>query len=70
LLDDVDELVGDEPLAPVEPDELLVVDSLLDDVEPLPELSELPPLLLPPLSDDDELDAAAVRDDDPRLSVL
>jgi len=56
-----------------EPDELgelleleevveLVVDSLLDD--PLPELSEL----LLPLSDD-EL-AAAVRDDDPRLSVL
>ena len=71
LLEEPDELdeveVGVELDVELDGDELPAVD---DSLLPLPELSELPPLLLPPLSDDDELDAAAVRDDDPRLSVL
>ena len=75
LLDDVDELVGeevDEPLELLELDEPVelvddsVLDPLLDSLldEPLPELSELLPL------SEDELVDAAARDDDPRLSVL
>ncbi len=69
----------DEPPEPLEPldDELgveaalAVVDSLLEPLEdPLPD-DELSELLLEP--SDDELDddaAAAVREDEPRLSVL
>jgi hypothetical protein len=66
--DEPDELVelddGDEP-EELEPDELpAVVDSFVDEPELAPSDEDEPP------SDDDELDGEAVRDDDPRLSVL
>ncbi len=65
--DELDELGLLDELVELELGVLLAgVDSLLDD-DPLPPLSE--ELLLPPLSDDELVDAA-VRDDEPRLSVL